>query len=103
MVTRRGGEWAERDKAVNWTVSTVFLAFVTTFLVAIACFALAYLIGRGISQETLGVTWRFVKRIAFDKKAISGKVTFIMPIDIGKVIDYKINLNALPAEVLSND
>lgn len=44
-----------------------------------------------------------VKRIAFDKKAVSGKVTFILPIDIGKVIDYEINLNDVPLEVLSSD
>jgi 3-dehydroquinate synthase len=44
-----------------------------------------------------------VKRIAFDKKAVSGKVTFILPLDIGKVIDYEIDLNELPVEVLSSD
>lgn len=44
-----------------------------------------------------------VKRIAFDKKAVSGKVSFILPVDIGKVVDYEINLNELPVEVLSNE
>ena len=51
-----------------------------------------------------GLNWNeVVKRIAFDKKAVSGKVTFILPIDIAKVIDYEINLNDVPLEVLSSD
>lgn len=44
-----------------------------------------------------------VKRIAFDKKTISGKVSFILPTDMGKVVDYEVDLNNLPIEVLSND
>lgn len=40
-----------------------------------------------------------IERIAFDKKTISNKITFILPIDIGKVITYEINIDDLSAEV----
>lgn len=46
---------------------------------------------------------KVIKRIAFDKKVISSKVSFILPIDIGKVIEYEIDLNNLPVDVLSNN
>lgn len=40
-----------------------------------------------------------IRRIAFDKKTISNKTTFILPIDIGKVITYEINIDNLSTEV----
>lgn len=47
--------------------------------------------------------YEVVERIAFDKKNRSGKVIFILPVDIGKVIDYEIDITDFPVEVLLND
>lgn len=58
----------------------------------------------GLPTAINNLDWNeVVKRIAFDKKTITGKVSFILPIDIGKVIDYEIDLHNLPVEVFSND
>ena len=65
-MAKRGEEWAERDAAVNWCIATVVIALVSTFILAVLCFALSYLVGKGISQDSLAVTWKFIKRIAVD-------------------------------------
>ncbi len=65
-MAKRGDEWASHDAAVNWVIATVALAFVGSFVLAVLSFALAYLIPKGISQESLLYTWKFVKKIAFD-------------------------------------
>ena len=65
-MARRGEEWAERDAAVNWCIATVAISFAAFFVLSIACFAFSYLIAKGISQETMGVVWKFLKKLAFD-------------------------------------
>ncbi|HBO59781.1 MAG TPA: hypothetical protein DD624_07730 [Alphaproteobacteria bacterium] len=65
-MAKRGDEWASHDAAVNWVIATVALAFIGSFVLAVLSFALAYLIPKGISQESLLYTWKFVKKIAFD-------------------------------------
>jgi 3-dehydroquinate synthase len=57
----------------------------------------------GLVVDFIDFDWNeIVKRIAFDKKTISGKVSFILPVDIGKVIVYEVSINNSIAEVLSN-
>ena len=65
-MAKRGDEWAERDAAVNWCIATVAISCVAFFVLAIASFALSYLIGKGISQETISTVWKFLKRLALD-------------------------------------
>ncbi len=65
-MAKRGEEWASHDAAVNWVVGTVFLAFLSSFILAILSFALAYLIPKGISQDSMLYTWKFIKKIALD-------------------------------------
>ena len=72
-MAKRGEEWAERDAAVNWCIATVVIALVSTFILAVLCFALSYLVGKGISQDSLAVTWKFIKRIAVDPAYLAGR------------------------------
>ena len=65
-MAKRGDEWASHDAAVNWVIATVAIAFIGSFVLAVLSFALAYLIPKGISQESLLYTWKFVKKIAGD-------------------------------------
>ncbi|NSW90290.1 MAG: 3-dehydroquinate synthase [Firmicutes bacterium] len=60
------------------------------------CYIKAVLSSLGLPLHIDGLNWiSVVKRIVFDKKALSDKVTFILPIDIGKVIDYEVSLDNL--------
>ena len=65
-MAKRGEEWASHDAAVNWVIAPVAIAFAASFVCAVLSFALAYLISKGISQESLFYTWKVVKKIAFD-------------------------------------
>ena len=61
-MARTGEEWAEREAAVQWVVTTVIIALVVSYFLAIISFALANLIPRGISQDTMLTVWKFIKK-----------------------------------------
>ena len=63
---QRDSQFAERDAAVQWVLMTVLISFVVTFVLAVLSFALAYLIGRGISQDTLTLVGKFIKKCLFE-------------------------------------
>lgn len=65
-MAKRGEEWASHDAAVNWVIATVAIAFAASFVCAVLSFALAYLIPKGISQESMLYVWKFIKKLAFD-------------------------------------
>lgn len=57
----------------------------------------------GLLIEFDGLDWNdVVKRIAYDKKTLSGNISFILPVDIGKVTIYEITLNNSIVESLSD-
>ncbi len=65
-MAKRGDEWASHDAAVNWVIATVAIAFAASFACAVLSFALAYLIPKGISQDSMLYVWKFIKKLAFD-------------------------------------
>ena len=63
-MARTGEEWAEREAAIQWVVWTVLIALTASYLLAILSFAMANLIPRGISQDTMLLVWKFTKKAA---------------------------------------
>lgn len=61
---RRGEEWAEYDKAVTWLVFTFIIATLVWALLFFVSPALAMLIDRGISSETLSYAGKFFGKVA---------------------------------------
>ena len=61
MAFRRGGEWAEYDKAVNWVLMTICVAMLIGFIALILAMPLANIVGRGISKETLDASMKYIK------------------------------------------
>lgn len=66
MVERKGEEWEEYNSAVRWMALTFIYSFLITAILAIITLPLGYLIGSGISKETLETAWRFVQTIFSD-------------------------------------
>ncbi len=57
----------------------------------------------GLPIKIEGIDWlNVVKRIQFDKKSKSEKVEFILPVDIGEVISYEVDINSTLAEILAD-
>lgn len=52
-LNKRGKEWEEYDNAVRWMVITVVLSVIVTIILALAAMPLGYLLGSGISKDTL--------------------------------------------------
>lgn len=52
-IEKEGEEWKEYNSAVRWMVITVVLAVVITLLLALIAMPLAYLLGNGISKESI--------------------------------------------------
>ncbi len=71
-MAKSGEEWAEREAAIQWVVTTVTIALVVSYLLAILSFAMTNLIPRGISQETMALIWRFVKKAAIQPMYLLG-------------------------------
>lgn len=60
---KRGEEWEEYDHAVQWMVMTVVISLIVTIILAIISMPLGYLIGSGISKDTLGDVSKFISTI----------------------------------------
>lgn len=52
-MSKRGEEWEEYDNAVRWMVITFILAIGLTIILALVSMPLGYLLGSGISKDTL--------------------------------------------------
>ena len=63
---KRGEEWEEYDHAVQWMVMTVVISLIVTIILAIISMPLGYLIGSGISKDTLGDVSKFISTIFND-------------------------------------
>ena len=50
---KRGEEWEEYDHAVQWMVMTVIISLVVTIALLILSLPLGYLIGSGISKDSM--------------------------------------------------
>ena len=58
-LNKRGKEWEEYDNAVRWMVITVVLSVIVTIILALAAMPLGYLLGSGISKDTLNDVSRY--------------------------------------------
>ena len=56
---REGEEWKEYNSAVKWMVITVTISVAVTIFFAIFSMPLAYLVGNGISKESLDDVSKF--------------------------------------------
>ena len=62
----RGAEWEEYDHAVRWMSMTVIVTLLITIILAAFSMPLGYLIGNGISKETMASVNKFLKLISAD-------------------------------------
>lgn len=62
-IEKKGEEWEEYNSAVKWMTVTVILAFSVTIALAIVSMPLGYLIGSGISKQTISDVGRFISTI----------------------------------------
>ncbi len=61
MAFRRGGEWAEYDKAVNWVLMTIVIAMGLTYVALVLSMPVANMVKYGISKETVDATMKYIK------------------------------------------
>ena len=59
----RGEEWEEYDHAVQWMVMTVVISRIVTIILAVVSMPLGYLIGSGISKDSLNDVGKFVSTV----------------------------------------
>lgn len=60
---KRGEEWEEYDNAVRWMLLTILFSLGITIFLAVVSMPLGYLIGSGISKDTLGDVGKFIGAI----------------------------------------
>lgn len=63
---KRGEEWAEYDHAVQWMSLTVIITLVVTIVLAAIAMPLGYLIGNGVSKESIETVGKFMTTIFND-------------------------------------
>ena len=56
---KEGEEWKEYNSAVRWMVITVLLSVLITVFLALVSMPLAYLIGNGISKDSIDDVSKF--------------------------------------------
>lgn len=62
-MSKRGEEWEEYDNAVRWMVITFLIAIGVTIVLALVAMPLGYLLGTGISKDSLSDVSRFFSTI----------------------------------------
>lgn len=62
-MSKRGEEWEEYDNAVRWMVITFLIAIGVTIVLALVAMPLGYLLGTGISKDSLNDVSRFFSTI----------------------------------------
>lgn len=63
---KRGEEWEEYDHAVQWMSLTVIITLVVTIVLAAIAMPLGYLIGNGVSKESIETVGKFMATIFND-------------------------------------
>ena len=63
---KRGEEWEEYDHAVQWMALTIIITLLITILLAAFSLPLGYLIGSGVSKESITTVGRFLTKIVND-------------------------------------
>ena len=73
MSEKKGEEWEEYNSAVQWAVVTVLISLAVTVVFAIISLPLGFLIGSGVSQESLDTAYRFIKTIFENPSYLSSR------------------------------
>ena len=60
---KKGEEWEEYNNAVQWMVMTFIITFLVTIVLAIISMPRGYLIGNGISKDSLSEVSKFIQTI----------------------------------------
>lgn len=60
---KKGEEWEEYNNAIQWMVMTFIITFLVTIVLAIISMPLGYLIGNGISKDSLSEVSKFIQTI----------------------------------------
>ncbi len=60
---KQGEEWEEYNNAVRWMLMTFIITFLVTAVLAIISMPLGYLIGSGVSKDTLSEVGKFLQTI----------------------------------------
>lgn len=60
---KKSEEWEEYNNAVQWMVMTFIITFLVTIVLAIISMPLGYLIGNGISKDSLSEVSKFIQTI----------------------------------------
>ena len=60
---KKGEEWEEYNNAVQWMVMSFIITFLVTIVLAIISMPLGYLIGNGISKDSLSEVSKFIQTI----------------------------------------
>ena len=60
---KQGEEWEEYNNAVRWMLMTFIITFLVTAVLAIISMPLGYLIGSGVSKDTLSEVGKFIQTI----------------------------------------
>lgn len=63
---KRGEEWEEYDHAVQWMSLTVIITLLVTIFLAVISMPLGYIIGNGISKESMDIVGKFMGMIFND-------------------------------------
>ncbi len=63
---KRGEEWEEYDHAVQWMSLTVIITLLVTVFLAVISMPLGYIIGNGISKESMDNVGKFINMIFHD-------------------------------------
>ncbi len=63
---KRGEEWEEYDHAVQWMALTIIITLLVTILLAAFSLPLGYLIGNGVSKESMTTVGKFLAKIVND-------------------------------------
>ena len=65
-IKKRGQEWEEYDNAVQWMSITAILTLLITIILTITSMPLGYLMGNGISKDSISVVSRFFQTVFSD-------------------------------------
>ena len=66
----RGAEWEEYDHAVRWMSLTVIITLLVTIFLAVISMPIGYLMGNGISKETIANVQKFLGIVVSDPSYI---------------------------------
>ena len=62
-MSKSGEEWEEYNKACSWMLNSLLISLALTIILALIAIPLGYLLGNGISKDTLNDVGKFMQII----------------------------------------